>query len=86
MATWKEMIGEEMKKHGESWADVVHNTLTGSQLNKGFYDGYGSSEGKPFTMWTNNRVYFPAVYDGAEWCASVPRNPCTEKTEHVGGQ
>lgn len=52
----------------------------------GFFDsGCGGVEGDAFTVWTANRVYFPAQYDGAEWCASVPRNPCDEATQHVGG-
>ena len=36
-------------------------------------------------LWTAARVYFPACYDGSEWCESVPRNPCDEATTHVGG-
>ena len=38
-----------------------------------------------FTIWTKNFVYFPAGYDGDEWIASVPRNPCNIKTPMVGG-
>lgn len=57
-----------------------------STLDVVFHCGYGHSEGPRFTAWTVNRVYFPVVYDGSEWVASVPRNPCDEVTEHVGGQ
>lgn len=45
----------------------------------------GGVTGCPFTLWTKNFVYFPARYDGAEWVASVPRNPCDVATRHVGG-
>lgn len=75
-----------MESHNETFADVVLCTLSGSELDVEFDDGYGSAEGKPFTLWTANRVYFPSVYDGAEDCESVPRNPCNEAVGHVGGQ
>ena len=38
-----------------------------------------------FTLWTKERVYFPAEYDSHQWCDSLPRNPCNEATRHVGG-
>ena len=38
-----------------------------------------------FTIWTEKRVYFPGTYDGYYWCDSVPRNPCKEETDPVGG-
>lgn len=50
-----------------------------------FHSGLGEVEGPEFTLWTKNRVYFPVCYDGAEWAASVQRNPCDEATRHVGG-
>jgi hypothetical protein len=86
MTTWKEQILKEMKNVGETFQDVVFCTLTDEQLLKEFYSGYGLSQGLAFTLWTSNRVYFPAVYDGAEWVCSVSRNPDGKPTEHVGGQ
>lgn len=86
MATWRKLITKTMVCVGESWGDVVDSTLTDAQLDKDFDDGYGGSCGHPFTLWTVHRVYFPVVYDGAEWVGSVPRNPCDEKTRHVGGE
>ena len=50
-----------------------------------FNDGYGGAEGMPFTIWTKKNVFFPAVYDGAEWVACVSRNPDGVPTEHIGG-
>jgi len=38
-----------------------------------------------FTVWTKNRVYFPATYDSSEWTASAPRHPNGEVTKRVGG-
>jgi len=84
--TWREEITKAMKKHGETWADVEARAITEEQLDARFDWGYGSSNGASFTVWTKNRVYFPAVYDGAEWAESVARNPDGKATDHVGGQ
>lgn len=96
--SWKEDIEKELKRHGETWDDVVAHTLSDEDFNKKFDHGYGGVEGSPFTLWTKNRVYFPACYDGAEWVASVQRNPIlmtaqkwvasvqtNEVTSHIGG-
>ena len=85
MTTWREQILVCMCKHGETWADVEACTLDTDGLERRFYDGLGSACGTPFTLWTAQRVYFPATYDGGEWVASVPRHPCDEATDHVGG-
>lgn len=86
MATWRELISEEMKEQGEEWTFVVEMTLSEEDLDVEFNSGYGGSEGKPFTLWTSKRVYFPVVYDGAEWCGSVSRNPSIEAAGHFGGE
>jgi hypothetical protein len=83
--SWRQLITEEMGRHGDSWEDVEATTLTDAVLDRPFYDGYGSQEGAAFTLWTDKRVYFPVMYDGSEWAASVPRNPNAEATAHVGG-
>lgn len=81
MATWRELINDALD------GDVlIHNTLTEEEMDVDFADGYGMSEGKPFTAWSETRVYFPVVYDGAEWVGSAPRNPCGEACRHFGGQ
>ena len=85
MTSWRTMITEEMAKHGETWNDVVACTLTEKELDRQFDDDYGAAKGKWFTLWTTHRVYFPAVYDGLEWCDSVSRNPDGKPTGHVGG-
>lgn len=79
--TWRELIGEEMKEHGESWDDAMHTAFVALDT---FEREFGGSQGQPFTVWTEARVYFPAVYDGSEWCASVPRNPTSEVMGHIG--
>ena len=84
MTTWRKLIAEAMR-NAEDPGPLVACTLTEEQLDAEFSSGFGAAEGKPFTAWTEKRVYFPAVYDGSEWAASAPRNPCDEATEHVGG-
>ena len=83
---WKDLISEEMEEEKESWRDVVRCTLSKEDLLAEFDNDYMVSQGKPFTLWTKERVYFPAVHDGAERVASVPRNPCDKATDHVGGE
>lgn len=83
MATWRQLIEDEIKRRGTEFPD----TFIPADLNidKEFDNGYGGTEGEPFTAWSDSRVYFPVVYDGSEWVESAPRNPCDEVMEHVGG-
>ena len=83
--TWRKEITSEMVALGESWADVVACTLTEAGLDREFKNGYGGTNGQPFTLWTKDRVYFPACYDGMEWVASVSRALDGKPTEHIGG-
>lgn len=83
--TWKEQIKEEMKFYGESLSDIVSSTISEDEMNREFNNSYGIVKGISFTVWTANRVYFPADYDGSEWCASVSRNPDGKPTAHIGG-
>ena len=85
MTTWRKLITETMKAEWESWSSVIACTLSDDELDKEFDNSFGAVEGQPFTLWTANRVYFPRCYDGHESVASVPRNPCNEPTEHIGG-
>lgn len=86
MTNWKKQIEYVMELHGETFADVVECTLTEEELVVEFDSGFGGSQGAPFTLWTTNRVYFPVVYDGAEWVESVSRNPDGKPTYHLGGE
>ena len=83
--SWRQLITKEMDRHGDTWDAVEWSTFKGDQLDRQFDNGYGYPEGASFTLWTQSRVYFPAMYDGAEWAASVPRNPCAEAVDHIGG-
>lgn len=84
--TWRELIEESMSSRHETWADIESCTLTDDQLDMKFDNGFGGTEGVPFTIWTANRVYFPACYDGSEWVVSVSRHPDGKPTLHVGGE
>lgn len=83
MATWRKML--ETARHDDASA-VVAVAPSEDVLDVEFDDGYGGSEGPPVLIWTEQRVYFPVVYDGAEWLGSAPRNPTSEGQEHVGGE
>ena len=79
------MLKEAFANNKEDYSKMV-TTLTEDELNREFDDGYGGSEGEPFTAWGEKYVYFPVVYDGSEWVGFAPRNPCDEKCSHVGGE
>ena len=81
MATWRHLINDIAA--GDK---IIASTLTDEEMDVEFCDDYGGSEGKPFTAWSEHFVYFPIVYDGAEWVGRVPRNPCDHATSHQGGQ
>lgn len=81
---WRKGIAKCMEKHGETWKDVISCTATDDELNKAFNPGYGMPKGVPFTVWTEDRVYFPACYDGSEWVESVARHPDGHATRHIG--
>jgi hypothetical protein len=86
METWRTILTTELASNGETWADVESNTMTDEQMDTAFDSGYGTSDGCPFTVWTKGRVYFPVVYDGAEWASSVSRHPDGKPTRHKGGE
>lgn len=81
--TWKDLMREARDEAGDA-SPLVAVAPPDLDWDKRFYDGFGGEEGQPFTAWTEQRVYFPATYDGAEWVASAPRNPCETAMGHVG--
>lgn len=83
---WRRGIEYAMGLHGEGWGDIVSSATPLPALDRMFDSGYGGSEGEPFTVWTHGRVYFPLVYDGAEWVGSVSRSPDGKATKHFGDQ
>ncbi|MCP9270475.1 hypothetical protein M5U04_20995 [Xenorhabdus sp. XENO-1] len=85
MATWRELLEQEMKDHCDDISLIEFSTLTDEQMDIEFDNGYGAEQGIPFTVWTRERVYFPCCYDGSEWVGSVSRHPDENPTEHIGG-
>jgi len=81
MTNWKELIREA----SDGGDDIIACTLTEEELLQPFDAGYGHPNGKPFTAWSDTYVYFPVVYDGAEWVSRVPRNPRDVNSTHIGG-
>lgn len=82
VTTWRRLIETKMVEVGDSWDAVRHHT---GGLDVEFDNGFGVAEGQPFTLWTDRWVYFPVVYDGAEWVGCVERHPSDTPTEHFGG-
>jgi len=85
MVRWRDLIVYCMSEYNEKWEDVVSYVPDdGKWLDYLFDDTYGFIEGEPFTLWTKGRVYFPMVFDGSEWVASISRNPDGVITKHLG--
>jgi hypothetical protein len=82
---WKEMLIEAFKETGDNF-DNLKTTLSKEELETEFDSSFGYAQGEPFTAWGDNYVYFPIVYDGAEWVGFAPRNVCDIKTGHWGGE
>ena len=83
--SWREMLAEAMEDNGDT-GPVVLAPDDAAVWDRQFDSGYGGSQGEQVLAWTKERVYFPVVYDGAEWLGSAPRNPRSEGQEHVGGE
>lgn len=89
--SWRVELLKAMNECGESGVRIERSTISDELLDKNWYVGprYWDADykllGTPFTIWTANRVYFPAGYDSNWWIASAPRNPCAEATNAVGG-
>ena len=83
--TWRtEFDNERRAQKDESPVEAV--APQGVDLDRVFDGGYGGSCGERILIWTAERVYFPVVYDGAEWMGSAPRNPQAEGQGHVGSE
>jgi hypothetical protein len=81
-STWREMINYVRKVNGDT-SELKINPRN-LDLDREFYDGFGTTNGEPFIAWSQTHVYFPIQCEGAEWVESVPRNPCDITPEHKG--
>lgn len=92
--SWKELVREAIAVNGESLTDIVATTLGRKQFEAEFADNTPFPHGKPFTAWSKNFVYFPAVkisvgpdgeIDLSEYVASAPRHvQRSVAVRHVG--
>ena len=78
---WWQELKDEMQAMGDSFPPIFC-TLPEEEMRKEFDGSYGIAEGKPFTAWGENWVYFPLEYDGSERIGRAPRNPCNISLEH----
>lgn len=82
--TWRKELADAMKEANDP-GPVVAYAPDEAAFDAEFYGGFGGTEGPQVLAWTEERVYFPVRYDGAEWIGSAPRNPQAEGQDHVGG-
>lgn len=79
MATWRELITNELYYRKESWEDVVSCALSESDLDTEFdveFGNDGPHRGAiPFIIWTLKNVYFSFAYLHSVGVESVSRNP-----------
>lgn len=80
---WKKLIIDKIEELKDKF---VKSTLNEEEALKMFDSSFGGHCGQEFTAWGEKYVYFPIVYDGAEWVGYAPRNPCDIKMEHQGGE
>ena len=85
--TWKKKLTEAMKRYGDAWENIIYVHL--SEVDRGeteWYDVELDGGGVSFIVWTAVCVYFPIIYDGAEWAEGVPRYPTNGvEASHFGG-
>jgi hypothetical protein len=85
MTTWRKQLEAAMKAEKDT-SPIIAVAPGESILDIKFDGGYGGSCGQEVLVWTQQRVYFPVVYDGAEWLGSAPRDPQPEGQAHVRGE
>jgi hypothetical protein len=71
---WYDLIKAAMEGDGEDFAARVC-TLTEAELREPFPDLWGGCNGRPFTCWGEQWVYFPLDYDGRRFVGHAPRHP-----------
>ena len=84
-SNWKTKLNFALEENGESFIDVISNTMSEEEMLVKFDYGYGETGGIPFTVWTHKHVYFPICYDGSEWVGCASRFPDGKPTDHQGG-
>ena len=99
--SWQDMLDVALTNNNESKDDIVMANIStptdewdtdhddygvAASFDRQFHSGFGGTEGDYFTVWTNDWVYFPICYDGAESVGRIRRNPTKDYTaRHQGG-
>jgi hypothetical protein len=83
MTTWRKALASEMEDNSDR-GPVIAYAPDEAAFDVEFDGGYGGPEGPEVLAWTDQWVYFPVCYDGAEWIGSAPRNPREAGQSHVG--
>jgi hypothetical protein len=83
MTNWRELLSRAQDQNGDK-GELKKIYPPNIDLDREFDCGFGTTNGEPFTAWSDKWVYFPIVYDGAEWVGSAPRNPCEVAMPHQG--
>lgn len=100
--TLRELVESELEAQDEAAADIEGIAVGPrssyndgpTKLVNGLADleqyegstGYGGQTLPGVRVWTADRVYFKACYDGSEWVASLPRHPTDdERPVAIGG-
>lgn len=84
LTTWRDEVTNEMTAQGDP-GPLLAVSPNEDVFNERFDAGFGGTNGPQFLAWTEQRVYFPVNYDGAESAGSAPRNPVPLGQQHVGG-
>jgi len=87
VTTWRQLFDDARREVSDT-SPIVQVAPNEAVLDVEFDSNSGVSEepAVPVLVWTEDRIYFPVVYDGLEWLGSAPRNPTTDGQGHVGGQ
>ena len=84
LVTWRQLLTTAMSDAADD-GPVIAYAPNDAAFDTQFDNGYGLPHGPAVLAWTETRVYFSVVYDGAEWLASASRHPTWVGQEHVGG-
>jgi hypothetical protein len=85
ITSWRILIEEEMKRRGDSFINLVHCTLDDKELDNLFDRSHGTTNSKPFNLWTKKYVYFSVEYDGRESVSSISRSPNGDIVKYITG-
>lgn len=78
--TWYHIVTRALKENGESWDDIISQTITEEQKK---VDPFRDKDVDyvEFRLWTDNHVYYSFEECDSDWiesfysCKSIPRNP-----------